>query len=483
MSDKNKKLAKNSLLYSVFTLLQKGFAFFLIPIYTTKLSTEEYGILGVLLAAIPFFVLIAGASLRGSSGYFYYQYKDTDREYLRNLWGSSFVFILIFSVVFAVFLWIGKEVLTTYFFNNIPSFPYLFLALISVSTQPIYFYYQSILKAKQEARKASLLDFSYFISIVSITMLLILVLDFKADGALLALAISNVLLFIYSIYGLLKEVNLCLKKALLKRALKYSLPILPHNLSGWAMNMIDRLIINNLNSLSVVALFDVGSQIGKIVNIITLGVNSAYSPWFFDQVKNDENSKKNISDITGKILLLYAIIAVIVSWFSPELLKLISKPAYHESWKVVPLIATGFVINGFYFSFSNVFFLEKTKYLPFLTFFGAILNIGLNFYLIPKFGIFGAATAFLLTKILFVTMTYIVGQRLYSIPYRLNSLILIVIFGFLVASSPYFFQSYLDERSLPGSIFIKLIVLFLLGIPVYLKNRQDVNNLLRNFRK
>src|SRR5690606_22859331 len=95
------KLAKNSLIYALFTLLQRGFAFFLIPLYTTQLSTSEYGILGIVMAAIPFFVLIAGLALRGSTAYFYYQYKDTDEKYLKDLWGSSFIIILIFSILFS----------------------------------------------------------------------------------------------------------------------------------------------------------------------------------------------------------------------------------------------------------------------------------------------------------------------------------------------------------------------------------------------
>ena len=97
----------------------------------------------------------------------------------------------------------------------------------------------------------------------------------------------------------------------------------------------------------------------KVVNMISLGVNSAYAPWFFDQVKNNANSKKNIVSVTEKIVILYTVVAVCVSWIAPELLQLISKPAYHESWTVTPLIAMAFVINGFYFTFSSVFFLEK----------------------------------------------------------------------------------------------------------------------------
>lgn len=474
MSQNKKKLAKNSSIYALFTLLQRGFAFFLIPLYTTQLSTEEYGILGIVMAAIPFFVLIAGLSLRGSTGYFYYEYKDENKEYLKKLWGSSFTLVVIISFVFAAVLWLSKSYILGYFFKNIPFYPFLLLALISVATQPVYYFYQSMLKAKQEANRAALLDFIYFLFIVSLTIILILFLNFKAEGALLALAISNIIYFIYSIYGASKDIIFCLKKKLLKKVLKYSLPILPHNLSAWAMNLADRIILNTLSTLSLVGLFDIGSQIGKLINVITLGVNSAYSPWFFEQIKESEDNKKVIANVTEKIIVLYTLIGVFISWMSSELLVLISKESFHSAWKVVPFIAFAFVVNGFYYSFSNVFFLEKTKYLPIITGTGAIINIVLNFIFIPIYGIMGAALANILAKSIFASIAYNVSQRLYYIPYNIKRIILIICLGFALSCAPYLFQNYIKHLNVWILILLKTSTLGVIILPLIWINKNII---------
>ena len=479
MQSNQRKLAKNAAIYSVFTLLQRGLGFFLLPVYTTVLATEQLGIISTATAVISFLVLFFGLSLRGSTAFYYYEYKDNKLAYLKKIYGTNVLFILLFTILGIAFLLATKTLILDKLFENIAFSPYVLLALASIFLQPIYFFYQALLKAKQQARKAALLDFVYFGVMISLTLVLILGFQFEAEGALLANAVASLFVFILSLVGLYKEITICFIPELLKKSLRYSLPLLPHNLSGWAMNMIDKIMLNAINSLSVVALFDVGSQIGKVVNMISLGVNSAYAPWFFDQVKNDTNSKKNIVSVTQKIVLLYVVVGVAVSWLAPELLKMISKPDYHESWIVVPLIATAFVINGFYFTFSSVFFLEKTKYLPLLTISGAIVNIILNYFLIQHYGFLGAAIASLLTKIFFTALTYYFSQRLYHIPYNLKIILSFVVLGFLVSAATYIVQPMLEPYNMWVVAGIKLLILATFGGYFVLKNVSEFKKIIK----
>lgn len=479
MGNSTKKLAGNALIYGFFGLLQKGLGFFLLPVYASLLATDELGIISTSTAVISFLVILFGLSLRGSTAYFYYKFKDEDLDYAKRFFGTNFTFILMFTVVGILLLLTGKNWILGTLFKNIPFRPYVILSMISVLLQPAYLFYQSILKAKHQAKKASLLDFLFFGGMASLTIVLIVFFGFKAEGALIANAFASFLVFTISLVGIRKEIIYCFDVKILKKSLKYSLPILPHNLSGWTMNMVDKIMLNNLNSLSIVALFDVGAQLGKIVNLISLGVNSAYSPWFFEQVRNRPDDNGTIAKITNKIVLLYACIAVAVSLLSPEVLQIIGKPSYYESWRVVPFIATAFVINGFYFTYSNVFFLDKTKYLPVLTIIGAITNLILNYFMIPIYGIFGAAFASLTTKIMFTLLTYIICQRLYPIPYHQLYLTVVFCVCFLLSCSPFLVQGYLEEFSLIQRILIKSLALVVIFIPVIYNNASQIKAIIK----
>lgn len=479
MENNKGKLAKNAVIYSFFTLLQRGLGFFLLPVYTTVLATSELGIISTATAVISFLVILFGLSFRGATTYYYYEYKDEQKDYLKQILGTSVSTILLFTIFGIALLMLTKTWILDRLFENIAFYPYVILSLCSIFLQPIYFFYQSLLKAKQEAKKASFLDFGYFGIMVGLTLIFILGFGFKAEGALLANAIASLWVFIISIIGLRKDIAICLVPDILKKLMKYSLPLMPHNLSGWAMNMVDRIMLNLMDSLSVVALFDVGSQIGKLINIVSLGVNSAFAPWFFDQVKNNANSHENIAKVTNKMVLLYVFLAVGVSWLAPELLTLISAPEYYPSWKVVPLIAMAFVINGFYFSFSSVFFLEKTKYLPILTILGAIVNIILNFLLIKKYGFMGAAYASILTKIFFTAITYLVSQRLYPIPYEINKILVVILIGGMFCFAPYLFQDSLEVFNTGMVVLVKCLILATFGGYVTYKNLNALRVLIK----
>ena len=479
MKNSKGKLAQNAAIYSFFTLLQRGLGFFLLPVYTTVLATSELGIISTATAIISFMVILFGLSFKGATTFYYYEYKDNQKEYLKKILGTSVSTILLFTFFGIGVLLLTKAWILDWLFENIDFYPYVILSLISIFLQPIYFFYQSLLKAKQEAKKASFLDFGYFGIMVGLTLIFILGFGFKAEGALLANAIASLWTFVVSIIGLRRDISICLVPSILKKLMNYSLPLMPHNLSGWAMNMVDRIMLNVMDSLSIVALFDVGSQIGKLINIVSLGVNSAFAPWFFDQIKNDPNSHKNIAQVTNKIVLLYVCLAVGVSWLAPELLSIISSPEYYSSWRVVPLIAMAFVINGFYFSFSSIFFLEKTKYLPILTILGAVVNIILNFFLIKSYGFMGAAYASILTKIFFTIITYIVSQKLYPIPYETNKIGFVIILGGVFCFIPYFLQEQIESYNMGLVILIKCLFLATFGGYIAYKNVKSLRILLK----
>ncbi|WP_299259064.1 oligosaccharide flippase family protein [uncultured Aquimarina sp.] len=475
------KLLKNSLIYTLFTLLQRGLGFFLLPLYTIYLSKDQYGVLSILMAAVPFFVLIAGLSLRGSTSFYYYKHKE-EEQYLRKLLGTSFSFLLIFALVLTSFLFLAKDLLIQVFFKDIEFYPYLFLAFLSVFFQPAYFYYQSYLKAKQKASVSAGLDFLYFSVLISLTLVFVIIFKMQSEGVLLSLATANFLMMVITLIKFSKEISYSLDFSILRKVLKYALPILPHNLFSWAMNLADRIILNALTTLEMVAVFDIGSQIGKLVNMITLGVNSAYSPWFFEQVKMNEKSKQRLADTAEKIVFFYVFCAIVVSWLAPEVIFIISKNKYPTSWQVVPLIALAFVVNGFYFCFSNVFFLDKTKILPLLSLFGALVNIGVNYMLIPRYGFIGAGLASLSSKLLFCTLAYYVSQRFYAIPYNIVKISLVFIAGSLLSLLVYLVQPKIEDFNVWVSILGKTSVLFIFVAPLIIINYKRIKQFL-NFRK
>ena len=205
MGEKNQKMAKNALIYSFFTLLQRGLGIFLLPVYTTVLSSSQLGIISTSTAVIAFFVIIFGFSLRGSTNYFFFNHKD-EPEYLKRIFGVSVVSILAFSVLGIVLLFVFKSLILDSLFENIDFYPYVLLSLACMFLQPLYFYYRALLKTKQLAERAVFLDLLYFALMIGLTIVLILGFGFGAEGALIANMCASFVAFAISLNGLRKEI-------------------------------------------------------------------------------------------------------------------------------------------------------------------------------------------------------------------------------------------------------------------------------------
>jgi O-antigen/teichoic acid export membrane protein len=147
--------------------------------------------------------------------------------------------------------------------------------------------------------------------------------------------------------------------------------------------------------------------------------NKAWVPWLFAQLKKgNENNKKRIVKITyiyfGAIILLALLLSATAPWF----LNFFVGEEFKEAGKYVFWIAIGYAFNGMYKLVGNyIFYAEKTKYLAWITFLTAILNIIFTYLLIKLNGPVGAAQATALAFFISFVLTWILSSKVYKMPW------------------------------------------------------------------
>lgn len=231
-----KDLAKNTLIITIGRISTQFITFLLLPLYTALLTTEEYGTVDLITTLVQLFIPIV--SLMIDQGVFRYllssENENTKKEVISNafflLLGLNFVFIIIYLLLLPLItvkykIWILLILVITAFSN-------LFLQ-ISRGLKKTFDYALG----------------SFICSLITITLnvLCIAFIKMSAVGMLLATFIGNVVCCIYLFFKL--EINKYLslssvnKKTLLNE-LKYSIPLIPNQLSLWVMNSSDRLIVS-----------------------------------------------------------------------------------------------------------------------------------------------------------------------------------------------------------------------------------------------
>lgn len=458
-------------------LLQKGINFFLIPVLTIYLTPYDYGVVAVIMAANTFLNVFYLLALNGSLNRFFYEFKGNDLL-IKKLFGTIVTFVLFNSLFISILLFTGRNWLLKPFLADIEFFPYMLLGMISVMFNPCFTIYQNALQAKQEGIRYGKNNMGFFGLNISLLLLSVIVFNMGAKGVLGSLAVTNIVFFIYSLFGFRREFTFGIDWNLLLKSIKYAFPLIPHTLAGVATALIDRILINKLLTTSLVGIYSIGNNFGAIVFLIASGINQAFVPWFNQKIK--ENEKAEIPKIAKSLILFYCIIALSLSFFGKEVIMLITPKIYHGAWKVIPFISFAFVYHGVYYFFVGALFYDikgrGNRIIPVATIFAAVTNITLNIILIPIYGILGAAMATLISKLLLSISLSFLYDKYINITYPTKYMIFVPIGFFTISLISY--VTVLEDHLFLIKASIFLVVLFF----YFLFLKSDIRKFLKEVK-
>jgi len=475
-----RRLLKNSGLYALVQILQKSIGLILIPIYTGLMVPAEKGISDTVVALVSFLSILFSLSINAAVMRFYVDYKE-DNKKLKEFWGACITFVALNCIIMSSVFIIFRGILIKPFASGIDFFPYIFLGMISITLNAIYTIFQTTLQAKEESRRYAANNLAYFL--INLSLNLLFVVGFKKGslGILLSLAVTDIIFFIYTVVVFIPTISLNIKKCYIVQALKYSLPLLPHNLSGWAVSMIDKLFLANINGLSSSAIYSNGVQFGNMINVLTQAVNQAYVPWFFERMKDKEKNQNEIVKMSEILTIIYSVLAMGMSLFGPEIFKIMVNEAYYSGWIVIPFLSFSFVFNGIYYFFVNPLFFNKkgVKFIAIGTFTGAILNCILNAILIPKFDIIGASIASLLASVLSCSLIYYISRKIEPIEFNIIKLFSISFIFLIIGMSSFL----LTDLSFWISILIKVLIVVIVFLILFIIYKKDIMETLIKLKK
>lgn len=466
------KVLKNSGIYTVASILQKGISFFLLPLYTSFLTPDDYGVLNVVTSVSSLLSILFLLGLQGAGTRFYYAHKE-EEEYSKRLWGALALFVLINSVVLGGLFLLCHDFLIDPIVGNIPFYPFLLLGIANTIVSPLYLFFQSYLQSRQIGLHYGINIIINFLINTGLIILFVAGFGWGVVGVLAAHLITSLIFFIYVLIAFVPKLKLSLDKTILKPAFKYSLPLVPHLLASWSSGMIDRLFLNVMKSKKDTGLYSVANQLSSLVHTLTTAVNNAYAPWFFETY--EEKNFSQIRKMGQFLVLLYSMVSLVVSLFSPEVLKIMVSSEFREVWTIIPFLSFASVFQGMYYLYGSLLTLDKTKYFSMITVISLTVNVVLNILLIPKMGYVGSAVACYFTFLTKSIMALLISSiKVKSIKFHWGWMYLIA-FAFFAAS----FLPYLTKNlSLWISFSIKIGVILVIGAVLYFCYRDMFNALL-----
>jgi O-antigen/teichoic acid export membrane protein len=322
-----KKVIKNSAIYSGYAILVKGINFFLLPLYTIYLTTSDYGILSVIESYVGLISIFVTFALGRSATRFYFKYKN-NLDDIKELWGSIIVFVLFSSIIVFLALFLFNNIFVSPFLKDVAFFPYVFLGIIPILFNPSFIIYQSSLQIQHMGKQFSLINLLRFGTRLGLILTFVIYFGYGAKGVLLSSAITSIIFFAYTAWFFFPVITLRLKRKKIIESLKFSIPLMPRSIAGWAYGMVDKILLNNIKSSADAGLYSVGFQFGFVINFIVDSVHQAYKPWVFENFEAGEQGIKNISKYICTFVLIYAYLATCLSLFGEEILKVIVSKSF-----------------------------------------------------------------------------------------------------------------------------------------------------------
>lgn len=386
-------LIKNMGLLTISNFSSKLLSFLLVPLYTSVLSTKDYGTYDLfnttIMLLIPFFTLgIIESVLR---------FPLENREHAPLIYSIGLKYILL------GFLLLVMGCVVNYFFEFSILFKkysiyFLFFYITTVFSQMLQNFARGIEKVANLAISGVLSS----VVVISLNVYFLLYLHLGLDGYFLANILGMVATIVYLFFSLgVWKYNLFQKidKNIEKDMLNYSVPTIANSISWWVNNAADRYIMISLFGLATNGIYSVSYKIPSIMNVFQTIFNQA---WTISAVQ--EFDKNDSSGFYRTVYSMVNFVMVIVCSVLIVLTKLLAKILYqkqfYEAWKYVPYLLISILFGVLCGVLGGVYTATKdSKKLGSSTVLGAIVNIiaGLGLSLIC--GPVGAAVGTLLSYI------------------------------------------------------------------------------------
>ena len=452
-----KAFFKNSLTFSIGHLLTNCLAIFLLPIYTSYLLPSEYGIIDIfIIIAAVINLTIALEISQGISRY--YQEAKNDkarREYTSSaFWFTVFVYLLFVSLSF-----IFRDTFTLWLLEDANKENIFLLAVFSIATNGIFTFVRNQLRWQIQPKNSIISSLVNVVVTASITVYLMVVQELKVESVFIGQVAGNITASLVAIFYARKSYAFTFCTSKFKKMLSYSTPLVLSSVGVFMAIYIDRIAIKDLLGIDELGIYGVAYRFAAVAFLVMVGFQQALSPLIFKYY----TEKKTPSDIS-KIFNIFIIFALFVTagsiLFSKELVVLFVTKAYYSSESLIAILVMAILFSNMYIFAPGIIIAKKTKLHAMINISAAIMNIILNYTLIPVFGLSGAAYATLISAASAFSLHIIFSYRYYPIPYHTKPILLSLLITLI---SGYGVLKMFDDIEFV-SIIVKIIVLFLIFV-------------------
>ncbi len=424
-----RNLGKSSGIYALAAVGAPLIALLLTPFLAHHLPEMDYGIFTILTTAIG---LGAGISQLGLSSAFFRAYNydySSDRD-RRAVVSTVTILLCVVSLPVTIVLTLGAPFLAGALFGEPSQGQLVVLAALAILMQNLAVPGFAWLRAESRPLFFSLLSLGNLTINLVANIVLVGVLHWGVAGALIATTSGYASVVLCTVPIVLLRAGIRFRLDVARSLLAFGLPLVLNFVSYWVLQLSDRSLLSIFGSLAQTATYSVAYMLGSALAVVVMGpFTLAWPTTMFAIAKRKDAPEvfKLIFRWFGMLLLFTAFTFAVAAHI---LLNLLFQSSYQAAAPVIPFVAQSIVFYGVYYVFmAGANIKRKTWLAAVFTTLAAVVNIGLNLILIPRFFGMGAAASTLIAYIVMAAAAYVVNQRLYPVPFEILRFIIATMLG------------------------------------------------------
>lgn len=416
-----KSLAKETAIYGVSSIVGRFLNYLLVPVYTIALpaSSGGYGVVTNIYAWVALILVLLTCGME--TGFFRFANKGQDDP--MRVYSTTLLSVSIGSLVFVALGLLFLEPIAGWLeYGEHPWYIGMMMIVVAMDAiQSIPFAY---LRYKKRPIKFAALKLLFIFLNIALNLFYYVILEGNDVGYAFLFNLVCTSVVMVCMIPELRGFTYVLDKELLKRMLRYSLPLVILGVAGILNQVADKIIFPFVypdEATVQLGIYGAASKIAMIMAMFTQAFRFAYEPFVFG--KSKEKDSREMYAQAMKFFIIFTLLAFLAVMFYLDILRHVIGRDYWDGLRVVPIVMAAEIFMGIYFNLSFWYkLIDETRWGAYFSLTGCTILILMNVFLIPKYGYIACAWAGFTGYGVAMLLSYFVGQKKYPIQYDLKAI-------------------------------------------------------------
>lgn len=461
---KQKELLKNTIVLMVGKICTQFISFLLLPLYTTVLTSREYGVVDLVTTYIGLLVPLITLQLEMALFRFLVDARKDDKE-KKNIISNSYVTAGILLLI-TLIIYVPISLIFNFDYQVLLILMVIATASSSLSLQTIRGLGDNIGYAIGSIIAGGLT--------ILCNVIFLVVFNMGVEGIFLSIILANLACFIFILIRqrLLKYMDIkVINKEMINKLLKYSLPLVPNGIIWWVINASDRTIISIILSASSNGIYAVSNKFSNVFINIFYIFNMSWTESVALHIDDDQDGF--LENMVNASFSFFSSVCLMIIATMPFIFTIMVGTAYKDAYNYIPILLLSTLFNIMASMFGAVYVAKKrTIQIAKTSLYAGLINILINVLLIRYIGLYAAAISTLIAFAVMALYRYIDIQKYVKIHFKSQNLIAILLLSFISICLYY-----------SNNMIVNIINFILMLFFMFTLNKDTIKSLIMSIKK